>query len=167
MRVLAWVEPATWPAVVAASRARPATDTITVAATEALDGPAPAELVHALIGRAHPDPDPGLSALGAQEARALLDQAAEALGRPCTTVLLAGPPERAVITAAADADLLILARDGDHSRLGPHSLGRHTRFVIDHAPCTVELIWPAAAPGLDTVPPPPPPPRRGTRGGQL
>jgi hypothetical protein len=31
--------------------------------------------------------------------------------------------------------LLIVARDGDRSRLGPKSLGHHTRFVVDHAPC--------------------------------
>jgi nucleotide-binding universal stress UspA family protein len=61
-----------------------------------------------------------------------------------------------VITAAADgADLLILARDGDRSRLGPRSLGTHARFIIDHAPCTVELIWPDDVPGLGTIPPPP------------
>jgi hypothetical protein len=60
-----------------------------------------------------------------------------------------------VTAAAADADWFIIARDGDRSRLGPHSLGRQARFIIDHAPCTVELIWPESIPGLGTIPPPP------------
>ena len=43
-------------------------------------------------------------------------------------------------------DLLVLARDGDHSRLGPHSLGPAARFVVDHAPCRVLLVWADAPP---------------------
>ena len=62
------------------------------------------------------------------------------------------------MTAAADADLLIVARDGDQSRLGPKSLGKEVRFVVDHAPCPVLLIWPGGAPGVATLPPPPPHP---------
>jgi hypothetical protein len=53
-------------------------------------------------------------------------------------------------------DVLVLARDGDRSRLGPHSLGPRARFVVDHAPCRVLLIWPDAPPGAETVAPPPP-----------
>jgi hypothetical protein len=34
---------------------------------------------------------------------------------------------------ADGADLLILARDGDRTRLGPKSLGPASRFVVDHA----------------------------------
>ncbi len=56
----------------------------------------------------------------------------------------------------SSADLLVLARDGDRERLGPRSLGPATRFVIDHAPCQVLLIWPDTAPELATIPPPPP-----------
>jgi hypothetical protein len=52
-------------------------------------------------------------------------------------------------------DLLVLARDGDHSRLGPRSLGPAARFVVDHAPCRVLLVWADAPPGVDTIPPPP------------
>jgi hypothetical protein len=51
-----------------------------------------------------------------------------------------------------------VARDGDRSRLGPHSLGHATRFVVDHAPCSVLLVWPDEPPGLESIPPPPPPP---------
>ncbi|MFZ0752316.1 MAG: universal stress protein, partial [Trebonia sp.] len=69
-----------------------------------------------------------------------------------------GAPEREVVTAVADAALLIVARDGDRSRLGPKSLGKATRFVVDHAPCPVLVVWPEAAPAVATIPPPPPHP---------
>jgi hypothetical protein len=55
-------------------------------------------------------------------------------------------------------DILVLARDGDRERLGPRSLGPMARFVVDHAPCRVLLIWPDVTPALTTIPPPP---RRG------
>jgi hypothetical protein len=57
-------------------------------------------------------------------------------------------------------DILVLARDGNRQRLGPRSLGPAARFVVDHAPCRVLLIWPDVAPALTTIPPPPegPPP---------
>ena len=63
-----------------------------------------------------------------------------------------------VPAAAADADLLIVARDGDRSRLGPKSLGKAARFIVDHAPCMVLLVWPQTAPDIATIPPPPPKP---------
>jgi hypothetical protein len=65
--------------------------------------------------------------------------------------------EREVVAATADAILLICARDGDRSRLGPRSLGPATRFVVDHVPCPVLLVWPGEAPDLESIPPPPPP----------
>ena len=37
--------------------------------------------------------------------------------------------------AAADADLLVIARDSRHP--SPHSIGHAARFVVDHAPCDV------------------------------
>ncbi len=57
-----------------------------------------------------------------------------------------------MVAAAEDMDLLVLARDGDHSRLGPRSLGPPTRFVVDHAPCRVLLVWPDPPPALETMP---------------
>ena len=50
--------------------------------------------------------------------------------------------ERVVVEAAADADVLVLARDGDRLRPGPHSLGPPARYVVVHAPCRVLLVWP-------------------------
>jgi nucleotide-binding universal stress UspA family protein len=113
-----------------------------------------------LFGRGRPDRDPGphVAKLAAQSAAGLLDAAAARLGRPAGRIERNGPPEREVVTAVADAALLIVARDGDRSRLGPKSLGKATRFVVDHAPCPVLVVWPEAAPAVATIPPPPPHP---------
>ena len=61
----------------------------------------------------------------------------------------------AMVVASAQADLLIVARDGDRERLGPRSLGKTIRFVVDHAACPVLLVWPGSAPDVTTIPPPP------------
>lgn len=122
------------------------------------------ELAHGafsgLLGRGHADPDPGdrLASIGAASEQALLDAAAERAeraGRPVQVLRRHGRPEREVVAAAVDFDLLVVSRDGDRSRLGPKSLGPPTRFVVDHAPCPVLLVWPEPAPGLDSIPPPP------------
>jgi nucleotide-binding universal stress UspA family protein len=113
-----------------------------------------------LFGRGRPDRDPGphVAKLAAQSAAGLLDAAAARLGRPAGRIERSGAPEREVVTAVAGAALLIVARDGDRSRLGPKSLGKATRFVVDHAPCPVLVVWPEAAPAVATIPPPPPHP---------
>jgi nucleotide-binding universal stress UspA family protein len=36
----------------------------------------------------------------------------------------------------------VLARNEDQSRHGPRSLGPTARYVVDHAPCAVLLVWP-------------------------
>lgn len=88
-----------------------------------------------------------------------------ARGRPARRAHRTGRVEREVIAAAASARLLVPARSGDLSALGPRSLGPHTRFVVDYAPCAVLLVWPAQAPTLSTIPPGPgpggPPPHAG------
>ena len=53
-----------------------------------------------------------------------------------------GRPEDVITAAAHDADVLVLVRDGRGSDPGPHSIGHATRFILDHAPCTVLLAWP-------------------------
>ncbi|MGW2741638.1 universal stress protein [Streptomyces sp. NPDC001450] len=68
----------------------------------------------------------------------------------------AGRAEREMVAAADGADLLVPARDGDRSRLGPHRLGPAVRFAVDHAPCPVPPVWPEPAPHLGMIPPPPP-----------
>ncbi len=157
MKVLVWIAPGTWPSAIEAARGRPDDDEITLIAADDPAESLPAGLLGGLMGRGHrgPHPHPEVPTLTGDEARALLAKACGELGRPCETRVASGRTERVITAAAADADRLIIARDGDRSRLGPPSLGRHARFVIDHAPCTVELIWPENPPDLATIPPPP------------
>ena len=53
------------------------------------------------------------------------------------------------------------ARDGDRTHLGPRSLSPATRFVVDHAPCPVLLVWPETPSAITTIPPAPPAGRTG------
>ncbi|QFZ72758.1 universal stress protein [Streptomyces fagopyri] len=160
MRVIVWLVEGTWPACVDAVRehAPRATEVVLLHVSE----PGVAGLAHGafagLLGRGHRERDPEvlLEGLGASSAVQLLDAAAERLGRPCERLERAGRAERQVVAAADGADLLVLARDGDRARLGPHSLGPAGRFVVDHAPCPVLLVWPESAPDVTTLPPPPP-----------
>jgi nucleotide-binding universal stress UspA family protein len=110
-----------------------------------------------LLGRGRRGPEASIDALSAEAVAGLLDRAQQRLGRPATTEQRSGRVEREVVAATADAVLLICARDGDRSRLGPRSLGPATRFVVDHVPCPVLLVWPGEAPDLESIPPPPPP----------
>ena len=102
-----------------------------------------------------PAPEP-LREISEQAANELLAEAHTRLARPATLQARRGRIEREVVSAAEGMDVLILARDGDRERLGPRSIGPATRFVIDHAPCRLLLIWPDLTPELTTIPPPPP-----------
>ncbi|MGV9252757.1 universal stress protein [Streptomyces sp. NPDC003697] len=162
MRVIAWLVEGTWPACVDAVRthASHAREVVLLHVTGA-EVPGVAHGAFAgLLGRGHPERDPGdrLAALGVTSAAELLGAAAARLGRPCVRLERTGRVERVVVAAAEGADLLVLARDGDRDRLGPHSLGPAARFAVDHAPCPVLLVWPERAPGLSTLPAPPPRP---------
>jgi nucleotide-binding universal stress UspA family protein len=155
--VYIWIGEGTWRATVdAALSLAPADATFTLLH---VTSPAAADAVHGaywgLLGRGGQDPGDRLEALGRASAAELLEAAARRLGRPCEQLEIHGPTERAVVAASADADLLVVARDGDRSRLGPKSLGKTTRFVVDHAACPVLLVWPEAAPDVGTIPPPP------------
>ncbi|MGW3097086.1 universal stress protein [Streptomyces sp. NPDC001102] len=162
MAVVVWVVEGTWPACVDAARRHAAADAdVVLLHVTPSDLPEVAHGVFAgLLGRGHRERDPGdrVEHLAADSAEQLLQAAAERLDRPCTRTERSGRVEREVVAAAEDADLLILARDGDRTHLGPHSLGPASRFVVDHAPCPVLLVWPEPAPGLATIPPPPPHP---------
>ena len=157
MRVLVWVAEGTWPACVDAA-ARYGSDEITLLHVTSDELAATAHGAFAgLLGRGRHLPDPGtlVESLAAGASTDLLDAAERRLGRPTRRLQLHGRVERQVVLAAADADLLVCARDGDRTRLGPHSLGPATRFVVDHAPCPVLLVWPEPAPGVESIPPPP------------
>ncbi|MEU2160713.1 universal stress protein [Streptomyces sp. NPDC019208] len=162
MPVIAWIVEGTWPACVDAARARAAEgEAVTLLH---VSEPASADVAHGafagLLGRGHHEDDPGnrVESLGADSAARLLARAAERFGRPCTPLERTGRAEREVVAAAEGADLLVVARDGDRGHLGPRSLGPAARFVVDHAPCPVLLVWPDPAPGLGSLPEPAHPP---------
>jgi nucleotide-binding universal stress UspA family protein len=156
MKLVAWLTNGTWPACVDAV-AEVAPGDAEIVLLHVID-PSVTEGLHGayagLFGRGGRGRDPGDAVeLATLSAEAELFAVAQArLGREVTRESRRGRPEREVVAAARDAGLLVVARDGDHSRLGPHSLGRATRFVVDHAPCGVLLIWPDGPPGLDTLP---------------
>lgn len=159
MKLAVWVTEGTWPSCVDAANDLIGQQQAEITLIHVREGgrPAPGPGFGSLMGsrrvrRAAHD----LQELSQEAAQQLLDQAAERLGRVATVRLETGFPERVVTALADEVDYLIVGRDGDRSRLGPHSLGRHTRFVIDHAPCRVLLIWPGAAPAIGSIPPPPP-----------
>ena len=94
-----------------------------------------------LLGRRPPPPHgPPLREIAAEEAEALLQSARSRLGRPAQLASRRGKVEREVVDACADADLLVVARNGE-ARPGPKSLGPPVRFVVDHALCQVLLVW--------------------------
>ena len=157
MRTLVWIVEDTWEATVAEAAALVPPDT---AITLLHVAPADVEELagggrRGLLGR-HPPPPPehGIRAISDAAAQALLEDARERIGRPAETVARRGRVEREVVAAAQDADLLVLARDGDRKRLGPKSLGPPARFVVDHAPCRVLLVWADEPPGVETIPAP-------------
>ncbi len=162
MTIIAWIVEGTWPACVDATRNHAPDDAdITLLHVTAPEVPGAARGAYAgLLGRARPDRDPGtrLEHLAAAAASQLLAAAAARLGRPCTRVERTGRAEREVVAAAEGAGLLVLARDGDRTRLGPRSLSPASRFIVDHAPCPVLLVWPEPAPSVATISPPPPHP---------
>ena len=172
MRIVIWVVEGTWQGCVdAAMQNFPADSDFSLLhvtdseVTEAADAAA-----IGLFGRGFPGRKPNRRYEGVadDEAAQLLAAAAERLGHPDATQLrLHGRTEREVVRAVAEGvDVLVVARDGDRSRLGPRSLGHATRFVVDHAPCAVMLVWPDETPGIESIPapkhgpPPPPPPHR-------
>jgi len=167
--VYIWVCEGTWRASVdAALSLAPAGASFTLLHVASGEAPDAARGAYAgLLGRAQArDPGARLDEMAQVSAGELLEAAARRLGLGCEKIEVQthGHAERVVVSASAQADLLIVARDGDQARLGPKSLGKTTRFVVDHAACPVLLVWPRSAPDVATIPPPPhhrhPPDRR-------
>lgn len=159
MKILNWVTEGTWPGCVDAANDLIGGLDADVTLIHVREGgrPAPESGPGSLMGhRRRKHAEEQLRQLSEEAAAQMLDQAKERLGRDAEIRLETGFPERVVTDASAQADYIIIGRDGDRSRLGPSSLGKHTRFVIDHAPCRVLLIWPGAAPDVGSIPPPPP-----------
>ena len=149
LKVLAWITEGGWEACVdAAAALRSDEVTLLHIATVELPGPR---------GRRYEEVVARMDALAGEAAQALLEDAEERLGRPARKLAASGQPETVVFEAAAEHDVLVVARDGRH--LGPHSIGHDQRWVIDHAPCTVVLAWPEGAPDDGHHPPPRPKPK--------
>ena len=157
MRALVWIVEDTWEATVAEAAAfLPADAEVTLLHV------APGDVEQLAEGRATGcsaagPPPPGPRRAAARHLRrgrrSTAGRGARALRARRRGRAPRGRVEREVVAAAEGMDLLVLARDGDHSRLGPHSLGPPARFVVDHAPCRVLLVWADAPPDVDTIPP--------------
>lgn len=156
MRALVWISEGTWEACVDQAQSLVPED---AEVTLLHVAPSDVEEIAAggregLLGRRGPRPAPALRAIAAEEAGELLAAAQARIGRSSETVARRGRVEREVVAACENADVLVLARDGE-ARLGPKSLGPRARFVVDHAPCMVLLVWARRPPGIETIPPPP------------
>lgn len=153
MRVLVWIVEGSWERCV--DRARelvPAEAEITLLHVSSSDvEEMAAHPGHGLMGRHHPaPPGPTVPEISEAEAWSLLRAARDRLGRPAELVARRGRVEREVLEACEGSDLLVLARDG-RPRREPKSLGRFSRFVVDHAGCAVLVVWPAPPPGLEAM----------------
>jgi len=156
VKVVIWIAEGTWPATIDGALTV-LTSESEVVLLHVVPGDVE-EVVHGafagLLGR-HRSAPVSIDRSATTTAAELLGLAEQRLGRPATHEARRGRVEREVVAACADAELLVVSRDGDRSRLGPHSLGPTARFVVDHAPCAVLLVWPESAPGLGSIPPPP------------
>jgi nucleotide-binding universal stress UspA family protein len=161
MRALVWIVEDTWETTVAeAATFLPADAEVTLLYVAPADVEGVAEGArHGLLGRPRPrhhgPPQAPLRQISDEAAEALLAGARERLGRQASVARRRGRVEREVVAAAEGMDLLVLARDGDRTRMGPKSLGPATRFVVDHAPCGVLLVWADTPPAVADIPPPP------------
>jgi nucleotide-binding universal stress UspA family protein len=149
MRALVWIVEETWQATVAGAAAfLPADADITLLHVRASDTETIAHAARdALLGRPHRPTTESLNTISEQSARQLLADAQTALGREAVLDARSGRIEHEVVAAAETMDLLVLARDKDHTHPGPRSLGPTVRYVVDHTPCAVLLVWPGAPSG--------------------
>jgi nucleotide-binding universal stress UspA family protein len=156
--VMIWINPgAAWECAVDAGSLLADGDVVLLLVTSAGDEQVARGAFAGLLGRGGLDPGDAFEGVQEDQAATLFDEAEARLGRPARRLWLRGRVEREVVAAANDADLLIVARDGDLRRLGPRSLGPAGRFVVDHAPCQVLLVWPGPPPSLGSIPPRPHP----------
>jgi hypothetical protein len=160
MRVLVWITEGGWEACVDAARELPPAEFTLLHV--ASDEPAAATegALAGLLGRHphRPPPEEAFARVSGEEAEALLADAATRLGRDARRAAATGRVEHVVTRAARDADLLVVARDTRDP--GPKSIRHPTRFVVDHAPCPLLLVWPGGGPDREPPPPHQPQPRR-------
>lgn len=153
MRAVVWISEASWQICVDHARQMlPPEAEVTI--LHVADSEVQALAEHPGLGRLgrhrKPPPGPPVRQIAESEARALLLSAQQRFGRPAQTLARRGRIEREVLAVAERADVLVLVRDGKPKR-EPKSLGPRTRFVVDHAGCTVLLAWGQQPPGLDSI----------------
>lgn len=150
MRALVWIVEETWKATAAAAaKLLPADADITLLYVRPSDAETVARGVrYGLLGRSRRAIGDRLDSISEQAASELLAEAQAVLGRKATLDVRSGRTEHEVVAAAETTDLLALARDEDHPQdhphRGPRTLGPTARYVVDHAPCAVLLVWPEA-----------------------
>jgi nucleotide-binding universal stress UspA family protein len=159
VRALVWLRSDTWEATIDAARALlPADADVRLLFVADAGSELAAELPRAgLLGRRHRPPPRAIEQISNEAAAELLQAAHERLDRDADGEVRRGRLERVVLELAERADLLLCARDGDFDHRGPHNLAPPTRFVVDHAPCAVLLVWPQPAPRSSGPPHHPPP----------
>jgi nucleotide-binding universal stress UspA family protein len=144
MRVLVWIVEDSWQATIAAAAVLlPEDADITILHVRASEAESVARgALHSLLGRPHLSPAQSVETISEEGQQQVLEDAKTRLGRDAGVEARAGRVAREVVAAAQGADLLLMARDGARAQAGPRSLGPTARFVVEHAPCAVLLIWP-------------------------
>lgn len=145
MRAVVWIEESSWVACVERARSLLGPEA-EVTLLHVCPGEVEEVALHPggpRLGRHRIPPRPPVRSISETEARALLESARARFGRPAELVVRHGRVEHELLEVADAADLLLLARDGELG-VGPASLGRRARFVVDHAACDVIVIWPEA-----------------------
>jgi nucleotide-binding universal stress UspA family protein len=138
--IVVWMNPATaWESAVDAVAHLTCTEVTLLLVTEGGADPA-AGTFTGLLGPAGNEPGEAFAGIEEDQAAALFDEAEARMGRPVRRRWERGTAQEVVVAAAGDADLLVCVRDGETT--GPGSLGPVTRYVVDHSPCGVLLVWP-------------------------
>jgi nucleotide-binding universal stress UspA family protein len=137
---MVWINPAAaWESAVDAAAGLVCEEVVLLLVTE---DAAEHDAFTGLLGPAGHEPGEAFSGVEEEQAAALFDEAEVRIRRPVRRLWERGTAEREVVAAASGADLLVCVRDGAPGAPGPASLGPVTRFVVDHAPCGVLLVWP-------------------------
>jgi hypothetical protein len=144
VKALVWLRADRWEGTIAAARGLlPADAEVVLLHVADAGAELAAELPRAgLLGRRPPPPPRPVEEISDAAAAELLAAARERIGRTASSEARRGRLEREVLDAAEGFDVLLCARDGELDPRGPHSLAPPTRFVVDHAPCAVLLVWP-------------------------
>ena len=142
MAVMVWINPAAaWESAVDAVAGLICDEIVLLLVTDGGDEAA-GDTLTGLLGPAGHEPGEAFAGIEEDQAAALFDEAEARIGRPVRRLWERGVPERVVVAAASDAELLVCVRDGEDARPGPGGLGPVTRYVVDHVPCRVLLVWP-------------------------